>query len=96
MSFICYFVNTSLWLLFFFTYHIFCIYIPCYLGRVSFFWGGGRGLGSSAIFSFLYICNGICSMKILLPFSRCHYLIRVISVRNSGRVEQLYIYCLGC
>ena len=59
MSFICYFVNIFLQLLFFFTYHIFCILL---FGKGLF---EGTGMENNAIFTFiLYTCNGICSIKI--------------------------------
>ena len=62
MSFICYFVNIFLQLLFFFTYHIFLYVYILLFGKGLF---EGTGMENNVIFTFiLYTCNGICSIKI--------------------------------
>ena len=62
MSFICYFVNIFLQLLFFFTYHIFLYVYILLFGKGLF---EGTEMGNNAIFTyFLYTCNGICSIKV--------------------------------
>ena len=62
MSFICYFVNIFLQLLFFFTYHIFLYVYILLFGKGLF---EGTEMGNNAIFTyFLYTCNGICLIKV--------------------------------
>ena len=62
MSFICYFVNIFLQLLFFFTYHIFLYVYILFFGKGLF---EGTEMRNNAIFTyFLYTCNGICSIKV--------------------------------
>ena len=62
MSFICYFVNIFLQLLFFFTYHIFLYVYILLFGKGLF---EGTEMGNNAIFTyFLYTSNGICSIKV--------------------------------